>query len=165
MFQKFWDKYKTSLKKEILMHILIIIGLLGMLCIGLSSCFEQKTETAFPEPSEPETSEQEAYREALQTQLASMLSQIAGVGEAQVLVTLEGSKTCHYAQDADSRYVTVGGTQKEALIESVSLPAVTGVVVACEGGGQSTVQETVYQTVSVACGLRISQIYVTKLEK
>lgn len=163
MFRKLWDKYKVSLKKEILVHILIIIGLIGMLCIALSSCFEQKAETS--EPEIQETSEQEAYREALQTQLAVMLSQIAGVGEAQVLVTLQGSKTCHYAQDADSRYVTVGGTQKEALIESVSLPAVTGVVVACEGGAQSTVQEIVYQTVSVACGLRLSQIYVTKLEK
>jgi len=165
MFQKFWNKYKTSFKKEILVHILIIIGLIGMLCIALSSCFENAPEEQPTEAETAELSEQEAYREALQNQLSVMLSQIAGVGRAEVLVTLEGSKTCHYAQDADSRYVTVGGSQKEALIESVSLPAVTGVVVACEGGSQSTVQETVYQTVSVACGLRFSQIYVTALNQ
>ncbi|MBR1528282.1 MAG: hypothetical protein IJ642_03130 [Oscillospiraceae bacterium] len=164
MFRKFWDSYKNNFKKEILVHILIIIGLIGIVCIALSSCFEQKPEIS-QEPEVTETSEQEAYREALQNQLSVMLSQIAGVGRAEVLVTLEGSKTCHYAQDADSRYVTVGGSQKEALIESVSLPAVTGVIVACEGGSQSTVQETVYQTVSVACGLRFSQIYVTALEQ
>jgi len=167
MLQKFWNKYKNSLKKDILVHILVIIGLIGIVCIVLSSCLEQESSPPEQTPASEsaESAEQEAYRLTLQNQLAEMLSQIAGVGKAEVLVTLQGSEAYHYAQEADSRYVTVGGSQKEALIESVSLPAVTGVVVACEGGNKSTVQETVYQTVSVACGLRMSQIYVTKLEQ
>jgi len=164
MLQKFWNKYKASLKKDILIHILVLIGLFGMICIQLSSCLEQKEE---PPPSEEtaQADSQESYRLQLQEQLSEMLGNIAGVGKVEVLVTLQGSEAYHYAQEADSRYVTVGGSQKEALIESVSLPAVTGVVVACEGGGRSTIQETVYQAVSVACGLRTSQIYVTRLEE
>lgn len=165
MLQKFWNKYKHSLKKDIFVHILVILGLIGILCITLSSCLESETE---PEEQETvastESVSQETYRLALQNQLAEMLTQIAGVGKAEVLVTLQGSEAYHYAQEADSSYVTVGGSQKEALVESVSLPAVTGVIVACEGGGKSTTQEIVYQTVSVACGLRLSQIYVTKLD-
>ncbi len=161
MLRKLLDKYRNSLKKDIFIHILILLGLFGMACILLSSCLEQKA----PPPAEEteETAAEEAYRLQLQNQLCEMLEEISGVGRAQVLVTLEGSEAYHYAQEADSRYVTVGGSQKEALIESVSLPAVTGVVVACEGGGKSTVQETVYQAVSVACGLRTAQIYVTQL--
>ncbi len=160
MFRKFWNRYKASLKKEYLVHILVFIGLIGILCTVLSSCQEETPESA----ELPEITSQEAYRTALQKELSAMLCQIDGVGRAEVLVTLSGSETCHYAQDSQNRYVTVGGTKKEALVESVSLPAVTGVVVACEGGGAVTVQEIVYQTVSVACGLKLSQIYVTKLD-
>ncbi len=163
MFRKLWNQYKSNFKKDILIHILVIIGLFGIACIALSSCLETSQEDSEPETS-AQSSTPEAYRLALQEELSEMLSQISGVGKTEVLVTLEGSETCHYAQEGNSRYVTVGGSQKEALIESVSLPAVTGVVIACEGGAVSTVQETVYKTVSVACGLRMSQIYVTQLE-
>ncbi len=164
MFRRIWNKYKASLKKDVLVHILVILGLIGMTCILLSSCLEETEQNSeIPEQADV-SADPEAYRQALQTQLSEMLSRIDGVGRAEVLVTLRGSEAYHYAQDADSRYVTVGGSQKEALVESVSLPAVTGVVVACEGGGAGTVQEIVYQTVSVACGLKLSQIYVTKLD-
>lgn len=165
MFRRFWNKYRHKLKKDLLVHILVMIGLFGIVCIALSSCLEEdETETPETETiSVSEETEQEAYRIALQQQLSEMLSQIDGVGKTEVLVTLQGSESYHYAQDAESRYVTVGGSKKEALVESVSLPAVTGVVVACEGGGTNTIKEIVYQTVSVACGLRMSQIYVTKL--
>ncbi|MDE6004470.1 MAG: hypothetical protein K2G88_03695 [Oscillospiraceae bacterium] len=166
MLRKFWNKYKANFKKDILIHILVIIGMLGILCILLSSCLESSQEE--PKAQESENAElisQESYRLQLQEQLAEMLSNITGVGKVEVLVTIQGSEAYHYAQEADSRYVTIGGSQKEALVESISLPAITGVVVACEGGGKSTVQETVYQAVSVACGLRTAQIYVTQLEQ
>lgn len=165
MLRKFWNKYKANFKKDIFIHILVILGMLGMVCILLSSCLESSQEQ--PESQESENTElmsQEIYRLQLQEQLAEMLSNITGVGTVEVLVTIQGSESYHYAQEDDSSYVTVGGSQKEALVESVSLPAITGVIVACEGGGKSTVQETVYQAVSVACGLRMAQIYVTQLE-
>lgn len=166
MLRKFWDKYKNNFKKDILVHILVVLGILGIVCILLSSCLESPQEQS--ESQEAESAEmisQEAYRLQLQEQLAEMLGSITGVGNVEVLVTIQGSEAYHYAQEADSRYVTVGGSQKEALVESVSHPAITGVVVACEGGGRSTVQETVYQAVSVACGLHTAQIYVTQLEQ
>lgn len=169
MLRKFWNKYKDSLKKDALVHILVLVGLFGMVCILASSCLEQEetedtTETAAVY-SNTEMASQESYRLELQQQLENMLGSIAGVGEVEVLVTIQGSEAYHYAQDADSKYVTVGGSQKEALVESVSHPQVTGVVVACEGGGSSAVQEMVYQAVSVACDLRSTQIYVTQLER
>ncbi|MBD5144086.1 MAG: hypothetical protein K2H93_05600 [Oscillospiraceae bacterium] len=165
MLRKFWNKYKENFKKDILVHILVIVGILGILCILLSSCFESSQEQPETQESEHAEISQEAYRLQLQEQLAEMLGNITGVGKVEVLVTIQGSEAYHYAQEADSRYVTVGGSQKEALVESVSHPEITGVVVACEGGGKSTVQETVYQAVSVACGLRTAQIYVTQLEQ
>ncbi|MDE6729510.1 MAG: hypothetical protein K2J71_01880 [Oscillospiraceae bacterium] len=169
MLRKFWNKYKASFKKDILVHILVILGLFGMFCILCSSCFEKEEEKKPENLQESENSgeieniSQESYRLQLQQQLAEMLSNMSGVGKAEVLVTIQGSEAYHYAQEENSRYVTVGGSQKEALVESISHPEITGVVVACEGGARSTVQETVYQAVSVACGLHTTQIYVTQL--
>ena len=62
---------------------------------------------------------------------------------------------------SSTTYVTVGGS-RDALVESVSHPGITGVVVACEGGADSTVQEAVYRAVSVACGLPSNCIFVTR---
>ncbi|MDE5769486.1 MAG: hypothetical protein K2H29_01110 [Oscillospiraceae bacterium] len=177
-WNKFWNQYKTSFKKDMLVHILVILGLFGMFCILCSSCFEGESAESSQDSGNnknlknPETSEnsgeienisQESYRLQLQQQLADMLSSMSGVGKTEVLVTIQGSEAYHYAQEENSRYVTVGGSQKEALVESISHPEITGVVVACEGGSRSTVQETVYQAVSVACGLHTTQIYVTQL--
>lgn len=181
-WSKFWNQYKASFKKDILVHILVILGLFGMFCILCSSCFESDDKNSensansdnsnyinynnnhnSENSGDPENISQESYRLQLQEQLADMLSNMSGVGRAEVLVTIRGSEAYHYAQEADSRYVTVGGSQKEALVESISHPEITGVIVACEGGSRSTVQETVYQAVSVACGLHTTQIYVTQL--
>ncbi|MDE6657822.1 MAG: hypothetical protein K2J88_04485, partial [Oscillospiraceae bacterium] len=99
MLRKFWNKYKANFKKDILIHILVIIGMLGMLCILLSSCLESSQEE--PKAQESENAElisQESYRLQLQEQLAEMLSNITGVGKVEVLVTIQGSEAYHYAQ-------------------------------------------------------------------
>ncbi len=156
-------------RKEIAVHVIVILGLLGIGCILLSSF---KT----PEKEEPQQETEfsvEDYRIQLQSQLEDMLHSIAGVGSVEVLVTIGGSEQYHYAQEdeklvtdqqvrTNNTYVTIGGSNKEALIESVSHPQITGVVVVCDGGSSNIVKESVYQAVSVACGIPSSCIYVTQ---
>lgn len=172
MFQKWRSKL---LQKDVMLHGLVILGLLGMACILFSSFLTpDSSETPAPEPGTM-SAEPEEYRLRMQTELAGMLSLMAGVGRAQVLVTVDGTEEYHYAQEGDSlitddqvknssTYVTIGGSSGEALVESVTHPPITGVVVACEGGDRSTVQEAVYNAVSVACGISTAKIYVTKLD-
>lgn len=169
MLQRFFPELE---KKDLLLHGIVILGLIGMGCILLSS-FRSKPKE--PEQTTEQTAvTQEEYRLALQEQLTEMLSSISGVGRAEVLVTLGGSEEYQYARTdertvSDSQvrsstsYVTVGGSSREPLLESVSHPEITGVVVVCDGGASSAVQEAVYKAVGVACGLTSSQIYVTKL--
>lgn len=167
MLQRFFPELA---KKDLLLHGIVILGLIGM---GSILLFRSS-----PGPEQPEAAQtavtQEEYRLALQEQLTEMLSSISGVGRAEVLVTLGGSEEYRYARtdertvsDSQMRsstsYVTVGGSSREPLLESVSYPAITGVVVACDGGASTAVQEAVYRTVGVACGLSATQIYVTKL--
>lgn len=169
MLQKFFPEGK---RKELLLQGIVLLGLIGMGCILLSSFGSDKPAKEQPEASQTQT--QEEYRLALEKQLTEMLGAISGVGKVQVLVTLGGSEEYRYARtdertvsDSQMRsstsYVTVGGSSKEPLLESVSHPEITGVVVACDGGASSSVQEAVYKTVGVACGLSTAQIYVTKL--
>ena len=120
-----------------------------------------------------ESSSPEDYRQTLEAQLTGILSQMEGVGEVQVLVTLAGSEEYVYAK-ADDRtvtdtqtrssvsYVTVGGS-REALLETVAHPGITGVVIACTGGGSPAVQERVTRAAGVACGLPANRIFVTSL--
>ncbi len=158
------------------MRLLVLLGLAGMGCILLSSWMDSGGETDEPQAltAAESAAMQEQYRLQLQTELAAILSDIAGVGRVEVLVTVGGSEEYHYATEGDevisdeqvkhsSSYVTVGGSSREPLVEFVSHPPVTGVVVACEGGSRSTVQEDVYRTVAVACGISTARIYVTTL--
>ncbi|MCR4643897.1 MAG: hypothetical protein K5695_00605 [Oscillospiraceae bacterium] len=166
-----WKKLFPKLdKKQVQLYAIVIAGILGMVCILGSSFLPEKQEPA----AAPEDASQAAYREELESQLTGMLGDMAGVGRVRVLVTLGGSEEYRYAQAGErtvsgdqvhssTSYVTVGGSAKEPLLESVSHPAITGVVVACEGGGGDRVREAVYQAVSVACGLPLNKIYVTEL--
>lgn len=169
-----WQKLLKKLnKRELLLRGIVAAGLLGLALILISTLHpEEKRQT-----SEPETgSSQEAYRAELEEQLTGMLGAIAGVGRVRVLVTLDGSEEYRYAQSGErtvsgeqvrssTSYVTVGGSSREPLLESVSHPAITGVVVACEGGNTDTVREAVYRAVGVACGLPSTKIYVTQLSQ
>lgn len=168
-----WKKWLAEcLRKENGTRLVVVLGLAGMICILLSGWMKPE-ETASAEPPSDLGAQQEQYRLQLQEELAGMLGEIAGVGRVEVLVTLGGSEEYHYAIEGDemisdeqvkhsSSYVTVGGS-RTPLMESVSHPPVTGVVVACEGGMRSTVQEDVYRTVAVACGISTARIYVTTL--
>ncbi len=170
MLQKLLRKYK---KKDLQCFLVVALGIVGMGCILFSSFTEQETTQPDAAPQQSEETP-EVYRLRMQEELTAMLGAIAGVGRVQVLVTVSGSEEYHYATEGSSlvtdeqvkqssTYVTIGGSKAQALVESVGHPAITGVVVACEGGTRSTVQEAVYRAVSVACGITTAQIYVTGL--
>ena len=178
MLQKFFPKLEKLEKKDILLHGVVLLGMLGLACILLSGFDSKQADTdtrSAVSPSESESTSQEGYRQELEAQLTEMLGAMAGVGRVKVLVTLDGSEEYCYAQSGErlvsgeqvrssTNYVTVGGSSREPLLESVSHPSITGVVVVCDGGGGSSVQEAVYSAVAVACGLPTTKIYVTKLE-
>ena len=149
MLPKFWEKLN---KRELALRGVVIAGLLGMGCILLSGHTPQKQESVQAGICA------EDYRRTLEEQLTSLLSGMEGVGRAQVLVTLAGGEAYHYA-DTGTRL----SASREALLENVSCPGVTGVVVVCEGGGTPVIQERVTRAVKTACGISGSRVYVAKL--
>lgn len=149
MLPRFWEKLN---RREIALRIVVLLGLLGMGCILLSGLLPQK-----PEPVQEACSAEE-YRRTLEDQLTALLSGMEGVGRAHVLVTLAGGEAYHYA-DTGTRI----SASRDALLETVSNPGVTGVVVVCEGGGAPVIQERVTRAVQTACGIPASHVFVAKL--
>ena len=154
--------------RETALRVIVILGLLGMGCILLSALLPEK-----PAPTQSAEVTADDYRKGMESDLTELLEAMEGVGRVRVLVTLAGGEEYHYAK-ADDRtvsdkqtrssesYVTVGGS-REALLERVANPSITGVVVACEGGASPVVQERVNRAVQVACGLPSNRIYITSL--
>ncbi len=172
MLQK-W--YRRILKKDNMLYGIVLLGILGMGCILISSVLMPDDENTQELKTEFLSETPEEYRHRMQDELSQLLSDIAGVGKVEVLVTVNGSEEYHYAKEGDSlitdeqvksksTYVTIGGSSGNALVEHITPPPIIGVVVACEGGDRSTVQESVYHAVSVACGISTANIYVTKLD-
>ena len=160
-----------SRKRDLWVYAAVLLGMAGLLLIALPALRPEQEAPSEPVQQEDTTAR---YREMLETQLTGMLTDMAGVGRVRVLVTIGGSETYHYARQGDklvngqeertsSTYVTVGGAEKQPLVEYVTQPEITGVVVACDGAGSAVVEEAVYRAVSVACGLPSSRIYVTGL--
>lgn len=140
---------KTDLKKlfsnDKLRNIILILGIVGVALIFLSSFIDLK-------PEQSGTNSVEEYRQGLQQSLSSMLSQIEGVGDVTVLLTIENSTEGVYLDN---------NSTKTKDIE----PVVRGVVVACSGGDEPTTLERVTDAVTKALNISSAKVCVTKLSE
>ena len=124
-------------------NLIIVAGVIGIALIFLSSFIDFK-------PAESSVTSVEEYRQNLQSSLSSMLSQIEGVGNVSVLLTIENSVEGVYLDN---------NSTKTKDIE----PVVRGVVVACEGGDEPVTLERVTDAVTKALNISSAKVCVTKL--
>ena len=119
------DKVKKDISKQkvAIIGIGFVIGL-AMLIFGGG---------AKPQNDEARKDSVEEYRKMIEVKIEALCETMTGC-DAEVFVTLEGGFSYSYALDSRGGVVTVGsGGSKEALIESVIMPRVSGVGVVCEG--------------------------------
>ena len=177
-------------KKEKLLRLLIVAGLLGIGLIFLSSVFK-KPEAAVNLPNEDEftvrTISVEEYRQQLCDELGNMVASMKGSGKTKVMLTLDGTVRDLYASDNDIQQressrknsadenadkqssekrslITLRGKDgsEQAVRVGQLLPVVRGVLVVCEGGDDENVQKRITEAVSAALNLSSSHICVTK---
>ena len=164
--------------------ILLVAGIAAMVLIGLSVLIPSNKDTPQTAAAENADEETARYEEKLRERVLAIVSQIDGVGDAHVSLTLDSGIEYVYAkeekQDTDMQDDTTGGTttrasseekliivedengRKTALIRKTLLPAVRGVVIVCDGGGDPLVVSAVTEAVKTALGINTSQFYVTK---
>lgn len=156
----------------------LFAGFAGIALIFLSGMFSFGEE-AEQEPAVPQTETAQTYAETLEEELSSLLSRMVGVGDTQILVTLEQSSEQVYAteergsnraqegeqdEEWETTFYSVRGSDgsEQALPVTEKQPVVRGVVVVCTGGGDPAVRESV--TTAVTTALDISSARVCVLE-
>lgn len=92
------------------------------------------------------------YSTVLENKLLEVVSQIDGVGEAKIFLTMDNGGENVYLKNSDT---------KTKSIE----PIVRGVVIVCEGGDDLTVESRVMQAVTKSLDISSNKVCVTKLSK
>ncbi|MDD5952893.1 MAG: stage III sporulation protein AG [Oscillospiraceae bacterium] len=169
-------------------RILVLVGLGLMAVILLSSFFTRRSDTRAETEASAQTVSQtvEDYAAQLEQSLTAMLEQIEGVGKAQVMVTIEkGVENIYATEQKTSKQVTEnrstssdGRNQENDQVETTYIlvkdadggqravavtqlqPVVKGVVVVCDGGSSTTVQQQVINAVTTALDLSSAKVCV-----
>ena len=166
----------SSLKKY--KHALLVV-FLGMILLLLPT-----EKTAKEEAQADETLDTEllsAYGQEVEERLEAILSQIDGVGQVQVILTMKQSGTNHYLYDStvsreqdgdriseseerNTVLFSQGSSYDEATITTIDYPLFQGALIVCEGGGRAEIQLLLTRAVSALTNLRSDKITVVKMK-
>lgn len=162
-FSLLMNKWIRIVKKYRYAVLILIVGIVLML---------------LPTSDSPKETTQRSQVEAesevpLSQQLSLLLSQIEGVGDTQVMLTVRfGTETLYqtdsYGSDSDRRVTTVivsDSTRCETgLIRQVNPPTYLGAIVICEGANDPSVRLAIVDAVSKITGLGTDRISVVKMK-
>ncbi len=117
-------------------------------------------DVAEQEVSAEASAEMEAYARALEEKIRIFCQQVEGVGRASVTVSLEsGYRRVYATEGAD--YVLVGsGSGRGTVYLTDQPPAIGGIAVICEGGGDAAVRRRLIGLLTAAYGIGANKIYI-----
>lgn len=152
-------------------RLLVLLGVAGILLIAASELLPRR-EAAETAPADSVTLSAAQVEQALEERITALLSRTAGVGRCQVMVTLEHGGQLVYAADRTS---SAGAASEKTLMVQTDTgpvgllvtevqPAVKGVAVICDGGGDRAVQERVQALVTAALDIPSRRVCVAKRE-
>lgn len=150
----------------------VAIGVIIMLLILISDLSESDTSRADVSNDTINFEAADIYSEDIEKQLCKVLETIEGVGKADVMLTLTSTEEYIYAEtlkqgstQSENDYIIIDkGSQKEALIKKINNPAISGVVVVCEGGDDPRICERIYKAVSTVLDISTAKIYVAEMK-
>lgn len=150
----------------------IVLGLIGVALILLSEVIPVANDGK----SKSQTStDYESYVSSLESRTQSIISSIDGVGKCKVMITLEQTDESVFAKNTDessqngnfskkSEYVLYeNDNNDEPILVKQYFPKVYGVVVVCQGGGDTAVKERVISSISALFDIPYSKISVSRL--
>lgn len=158
-----------QLAEKINTKVLFWLGLAGMALILVSEFWPAAPQQETP-ASQAEPAAGQSYEQQLEQRLAQLIGQMEGAGQVQVMVTLASGEEAVYALDTQQRgedgssetHVILG--DGSALCETTLTPAISGVAVVCEGGGDIAVVARVTEMLSALLDLPTNRISVQKMK-
>jgi len=167
--------------------IILGAGLIGIALIFLSGFLTNSGKTEQKANSAATASTAQEYETHLEKELTALITKIQGVGNASVMVTLEQTKQSVYAkeeknsgqttkdqsdgstrnemdQSNETNYILVKAADgsEQALAVTEIQPVIKGVVVVCDGGGNTAVQQSVIDAVTTALDISSVRVCVIK---
>ena len=133
-------KLTKWLSDKRIVKIAVIIGTAAVLLIGLSS---------FIDFSGSEKDNSDRYAAKTEAHLLEIISQLSGVGEAKIFLTMDNGGENVYLKNTDT---------KTKSIE----PKVRGVVVVCDGGDDPLVVARVMDAVTKSLNIGSDKVCITK---
>ena len=160
--RKIWDRYKYA-------ALVVLIGAGLLLWPGGGVDLR-------PSSKEPKGQEETEIRE-LQKEMAEILGSMSGVGQVQVMLTVDSDGERQLAQDTQLSYsgstaapedynrrtetVLVDGGS-DAVTVRTTYPTYRGALIVCEGGDRAEVRLAVTEAVAALTGLSADRITVAK---
>jgi len=188
---KWKGRFPVLLGKDWKLKVLVAAGIAGMLLILISGMFGDKEAVADDQvDTGTAVFTSEEYAASLETKLTDLITGIDGVGQAKVMVTLESGVKYVYVQEEkrtvdrtqelgeaqavnrvvskenlEQSYILVENKdgRKEALVQTALQPKVQGVVIACEGGGDIRVEQSLINVVTTALNISSNRVCVVKI--
>lgn len=131
---------------------------------------------ALPEREEAEPRVQQDIAETkpdLQESLAAILSQIAGAGKVEVLLTQAAGEQTLYQTDEDlspddirreTVLITNSDREETGLIKQINPPVYQGAIVLCQGADNANIRLSIVEAVMSVTGLTSDCITVLKMK-
>lgn len=173
------NKFKETIKGMLAgdskkIKIIVAVGLIGIVLIFASDLLGGSEKKA-KNDNEGSISYEE-YTEELENKLVQLVSSIDGVGECQVMVTLENTTESVYATDVEIKNDDSSVNQKDKYVIYDSengetpvlikeyLPKVQGVTVVCTGGDNTAVKEKIIESVTSLFNIPTNRVSVSKIK-
>ena len=163
---------KDLSRKPVFLKCAVALGVMMIILILITDLSENDTSRAEISNDTINFEAADIYADDIEAKLVAMLENIEGVGKAEVMLTIMSTEEYVYAETMkqgssqyENDYVIIDkGSQKEALVKKVNNPAISGVVVICEGGYDPRICEKIYKAVSTALDISTGRIYVTEMK-
>lgn len=165
----------ATMEKNKLIKIIVAVGLIAMVGIFLSESFSTKNKQE-NQPQQASESLHE-YEQQVEQRLSDILSSIDGIGQCEVMVTLDSSKESVYSSESESKnesdeksssssekstYVIVDDDGQKPVLEKEVEPRVRGVIVVCEGADDVYVRQAVVDSIRAGLGITSANISIVR---
>ena len=134
--------FKNILDNPKFIKTAVIVGISAVALIFLSSYIDTSSFTQKADIDE--------YCVSLEEKLLSVVTQIEGVGEAKIFLTMDNNGENVYLNNSDTKTQSI-------------TPVVRGVVIVCDGGDEPLVVSRVMSAVTKSLDISSNKVCVTKL--
>ncbi len=156
-----FNDIKAFFVRHRLAILILIIGISVLIFADRISEDEKPTD---PTDTAPSPSDAKIYTEYLEEKIADLISEIDGISDVSVLLTLEGGNELVYAENKSPGtvdYLIIEGSDGESpvLLREI-YSSVRGIAVVCRGGDDDSIKRTVTELLASAFDLPKAKISV-----